>query len=135
MPVNLHFRARFVTYLLLFLFLFIAYLPLSSFLFALKNDALTTNFPNKYFFSASLHDGFLPLWNPYINFGLPLYADPGFAFWNPITWIFGFIGYTVPMMTVEILLYIWIAGITAFELSLWFGHSRRVSFCVGMMYM
>jgi hypothetical protein len=91
MPVNLNYRARILTYLLLFLFLFIAYLPLSSFLFALKNDALTTNFPNKYFFSASLHAGYLPLWNPYINFGLPLYADPGFAFWNPMTWVFGLI--------------------------------------------
>src|SRR5664279_647544 len=135
MPVNLHFRARFVTYLLLFLFLFIAYLPLSSFLFALKNDALTTNFPNKYFFSASLHAGYLPLWNPYINFGLPLYADPGFAFWNPLTWLFGLIGYSVPMLTVEILVYIWIAGMAMFELGIWLGFSRRVSFCLAAAYM
>jgi hypothetical protein len=119
-------RKRLIIYCCLFLFLVIAYLPLSSFLFALKNDALTTNFPNKYFFSAALHDGFLPVWNPYINFGLPLYADPGFAFWNPITWIFGLIGYSVPMLSVEILVYIWLAGITTYELGIWLGHTVRV---------
>jgi hypothetical protein len=135
MPVTGHLKKKLIPYCGMMVFLVIAYLPLSSFLFALKNDALTANFPQKYFFSASLHDGFLPLWNPYINFGLPLYADPGFAFWNPITWIFGYIGYTVPMLTVEILFYIWIAGMTAFELCLWLGHSRRVSFCIGMMFM
>jgi len=134
-PVNLNYKARILTYLLLLLFLFIAYLPLSSFLFALKNDALTTNFPNKYFFTASLHAGYLPLWNPYINFGLPLYADPGFAFWNPLTWLFGLIGYSIPMLSVEILCYIWLAGIASFELGIWLGHSRRVSFCMGVMYM
>jgi Bacterial membrane protein YfhO len=135
MPVNLNYRARILNYLLLLLFLFIAYLPLSSFLFALKNDALTTNFPNKYFFTASLHAGYLPLWNPYVNFGLPLYADPGFAFWNPLTWLFGLIGYSIPMLSVEILLYIWLAGIASFELGIWLGHSRRVSFCMGAIYM
>src|ERR1700682_5347010 len=116
-------RTRSLIYLLLLIFLVIAYLPLSSFLFALKNDALTTNFPQKYFFSAALHNGYLPLWNPYVNFGLPLYADPGFAFWNPITWIFGWIGYTVPMLSVEVLFYIWIGGIAAYELGTWLRHT------------
>jgi hypothetical protein len=128
-------RSRFFIYIGLLAFLVIAYLPLSSFFFALKNDALTTNFPNKYFFSASLHAGYLPIWNPYINFGLPLYADPGFAFWNPITWIFGWIGYSVSLLTIEILFYIWLAGISAFELGTWLGHGPRVSFCMGIIYM
>ncbi len=128
-------RNSYFIYLLLLVFLIIAYLPLSSSLFALKNDALTANFPNKYFFSAALKNGYLPIWNPYINFGLPLYADPGFAFWNPITWIFGWIGYSVPILSVEILFYIWIAGITAFELGIFLGHNKRVSFCLGVMYM
>ncbi len=128
-------KQHLTVYLKLLLFVLIAYLPLSSFLFALKNDALTTNFPNKYFFSASLHQGFLPIWNPYINFGIPLYADPGFAFWNPITWIFGALGYSVPMLSAEIIFYIWIGGIAMYRLGIWLGHSIPVSFCMGMMYM
>ena len=135
MPVKQDTRKRLLIYLLLLLFLVIAYLPLSSFLFALKNDALTTNFPNKYFFSAALHAGYLPIWNPYVNFGLPLHADPGFAFWNPITWIFGFIGYSIPMLSVETMFYIWLAGISSFELGLWLGHSQRASFCIGAIFM
>ncbi len=133
MTINI--RKGFFVYLLLLVFLLIAYFPLSSFLFALKNDALTANFPNKYFFSAALHDGYFPVWNPYINFGFPLYADPGFAFWNPITWLFGWLGYSVPMLSVEILFYIWIGGVGAYELGRWLGHARRVSFCMGIMYM
>jgi hypothetical protein len=135
MPLTQNTRRRFVNYFFLLLILLIAYLPLSSLMFALKNDALTANFPSKYFFSAALHSGYLPIWNPYINFGLPLYADPGFAFWNPFTWVFGWIGYSVPMLSVEILFYILIGGITAYELGVWLGHSARVSFCIGIMYM
>src|SRR5277367_2980438 len=105
MPNERHTGKDWLNYLLLGLFLYLAYLPLSSFLFALKNDALTENFPHKYFFSAALLPGHWPLWNPYINFGLPLYADPGFAFWHPLTWLFGAIGYNVYILTVEILVY------------------------------
>ncbi|HTS43130.1 MAG TPA: hypothetical protein VMH01_01960, partial [Puia sp.] len=122
-------------YLLLAFFLIIAYLPLSSFLFSLKNDALTDNFPNKYFFSAALQSGHLPLWNPYINFGLPLYADPGFAFWHPLTWLFGFIGYNVYLLTIEVLLYIWLAGVFMYELGKYLKHHLSVCFLMAIMYM
>lgn len=53
---------------LLVCFIWVAYLPLSSFQFALKNDAFVYNFPNKYFFSECLHHGIIPWWNPYLNF-------------------------------------------------------------------
>ena len=52
----------------------------------------------------------------------------GFAFWNPITWIFAGIGYSVPILSVEILFYIWIAGITAFELGVFLAGIRK-EFC------
>lgn len=124
-----------LNYLLLGLFLYLAYLPLSSFLFALKNDALTENFPQKYFFSAALHAGHGPLWNPYINFGLPLYADPGFAFWHPLTWLFGAIGYNAYILTVEILVFIWLGGIFMYRLGLFFGHTCRTAFLLALLYM
>ncbi|MFI5153162.1 MAG: hypothetical protein ACHQET_07505 [Chitinophagales bacterium] len=122
-------------YLLLGGFLILAYLPVVSFQFALKNDALTANFPNKYFFSAALRAGHLPLWNPYVNFGLPLYADPGFAFWHPITWLFGLIGYNLYTLAIEVLFYIWLGGIFMFRLGRYFNHSTRTSFCMALMYM
>lgn len=128
-------RKDLLNYLLLGLFLYVAFLPLSSFLFALKNDALTDNFPNKYFFSAALRSGYLPLWNPYLNFGLPLYADPGFAFWHPVTWIFGLTGYNVHTLSIEILVYIWMGGIFMYELGRYFRHNTLTCFNMGIMYM
>src|SRR5436305_13009828 len=102
---------QFKPYLLLLLILFIAYLPLSTFYFGMKNDAFSDNFPNKYFLSEALHAGTLPLWNPYLNFGFPIYADPGFAFWNPVTWLFAFAGYSAYTLTAAVLLYIYFAGV------------------------
>jgi hypothetical protein len=124
-----------LNYFLLGLFIYLAYLPLSSFLFALKNDALTQNFPHKYFFSAALHAGYWPLWNPYVNFGLPLYADPGFAYWQPLTWLFGMIGYNVYILAVETLTYIWLGGIFMYRLGMFLGHARRTAFLLGICYM
>ena len=97
--------------LLLLVVCLIAYLPISSFVFAPKNDAFVFNFPNKFFFSEAIRAGYLPAWNPYLNFGFPLYADPGFAWWQPITWLFGFIGYNAYTFSIEILFYIYLSGL------------------------
>lgn len=113
----------------------IAYLPVSSFLFALKNDAFLYNFPNKFFFSEALHAGYLPAWNPYLNYGFPLYADPGFAWWHPLTWIFSFIGYNAYTFTIEVLLYIYISGLGMYWLGKILGHHPATAFAMGCMFM
>ncbi|HEY5370350.1 MAG TPA: YfhO family protein [Hanamia sp.] len=116
--------------------LLVAYLPLSSFHFAMKNDAFSDNFPQKYFFSESIHSGYFPLWNPYLNFGFPIYADPGFAFWNPITWFWGsVIGYSAFSLTAEVLLYLFISGVTMYYLMKYFGFSAIIAILVSAMYM
>jgi hypothetical protein len=122
-------------YLLLLIVLLIAYLPLSSLHFAMKNDAFSDNFPNKYFLSQSLHAGIIPLWNPYMNFGFPIYADPGFAYWNPVTWLFAAIGYSAYTLTIEVLLYIYLGGAFMFRLCKWLNLSLPVAFIVACMYM
>jgi hypothetical protein len=119
----------------LFIFLLIAYLPLSSFQFALKNDAFIYNFPNKHFFSEAIRHGYLPTWNPYLNFGFPLYADPGFAWWHPITWIFGIIGYNPYSFTIEVLAYIYISGISMYWLAQNLGMEKITAFSIGCMFM
>lgn len=122
-------------YLLLLVVLLIAYLPLSSLHFAMKNDAFSDNFPDKYFLSQSLHAHIFPLWNPYMNYGFPVYADPGFAFWNPITWLFVIAGYSAYTLTVEVLLYIYLGGFFMFRLCRWLKFSSPVAFTVASMYM
>ncbi len=119
----------------IFLVCLIAFLPLSSFLFALKNDAFIYNFPNKFFFSEALRHGYLPVWNPYLNFGFPLYADPGFAWWHPITWLFGVLGYNAYTFTIEVLLYIYIAGLGMYWLGRNLNFHKKTSLMMGCMYM
>ncbi len=101
----------------------------------MKNDAFSDNFPDKYFISQSLHAGYLPLWNPYMNFGFPIYADPGFAFWNPITWLFAIFGYSTYALTLEVLLYIFLAGVFMLHLAKWLKLSAPIAFAVACMYM
>lgn len=128
--------AKLKPYLVLLVILLLAFLPVSSFYFAMKNDAFSDNFPNKFFFTESIHSGFLPLWNPYLNFGFPVYADPGFAFWNPITWFFGaIVGYNAYTLTAEVLLYIYIAGITMYHLGRYFNFTSHIAIAVACMYM
>lgn len=97
---------------------FIAYLPVSSFLFFLKNDAFTGYFPPKFFMSESIHAGYLPLWNPYINFGIPQYGDMSSGYWSPITWLIASTaGYNAYTFTLEVLLYLLIGGIGIYKLT------------------
>jgi len=127
---------NFKPYLLLLIILLLAFLPVSTFYFGMKNDAFSDNFPNKFFFTEAIHSGFLPLWNPYMNFGFPVYADPGFAFWNPITWFFGaVVGYNAYTFTIEVLLYIYIAGITMYRLGRYFHFTYPIAIAVASMYM
>ena len=95
----------------------IAFLPISSFLFFLKNDAFTGYFPPKFFMSESIHAGYLPLWNPYINFGFPQYGDMSGGYWSPITWIIASTaGYNAYTFTIETLFYIVVGGLGMFRL-------------------
>ena len=121
--------------LLLLGILLIAYLPVSSFLFSLKNDAFTDNFPNKYFLSEAIKAGIVPLWNPYLNFGYPIYADFGFAYYNPITWVFGVIGYNAYFFTIEVLIYIYISGLSMFTLCKSLFKSSSIALSCGAMFM
>jgi len=98
--------------------IWIAYLPVSSFLFFLKNDAFTGYFPPKFFMSESLQAGYIPLWNPYINFGIPQYGDMSSAYWSPLTWLVaGTIGYNAYTFTLELLMYILMGGLGMYRLT------------------
>lgn len=98
--------------------LFFAFLPISSFLFFIKNDAFNGYFPPKFFMSESIHGGYLPLWNPYINFGIPQYGDMSGGYWSPMTWLIAAtVGYNAYTFTLEVLLYILLGGIGMYQLT------------------
>ena len=124
------------TFLFFFIILFIAYLPVSSFLFFLKNDAFNGYFPPKFFMSESIHSGYLPLWNPYINFGLPQYGDMSSGFWSPITWLIAStVGYNAYSFTLELLFYILSAGIGMYLLCKFYEMNKHVCLIAGLSYM
>ena len=106
------------TILFFVVILFFAYLPVSSFFFFLKNDAFTGYFPPKFFMSESIHSGYLPLWNPYINFGFPQYGDMSSGYWSPVTWLIAStVGYNAYSFTLELLCYILIGGLGFYKLT------------------
>ena len=124
------------TFLLFAFVLIIAYLPVSSFLFFLKNDAFNGYFPPKFFMSESIYSGHLPLWNPYINFGLPQYGDMSSGYWSPVTWLVAATtGYNAYSFTVELLIYLLIAGFGMYKLCRFYCISKEVSIIAGVSYM
>ncbi|MBL0357939.1 MAG: hypothetical protein IPP72_14145 [Chitinophagaceae bacterium] len=124
------------TFLFFILVLFIAYLPVSSFLFFLKNDAFTGYFPPKFFMSESIHAGHLPLWNPYINFGIPQYGDMSSGYWSPVTWLIAStVGYNAYTFTLEVLLYILIGGIGMYQLTSYLQLHKQVCMMAAIAFM
>ena len=118
------------------LVVFIAYLPVSSFLFSLKNDAFNGYFPPKFFMSEALHQGQLPIWNPYINYGYPLHGDMSAGYWSPLTWfISATVGYNVYTYTLETLFYIFLSGIGMFILGKTIRLQKTIALVAAVTYM
>ncbi len=86
--------------------------------------------------SESIHAGHLPLWNPYINFGIPQYGDMSGGYWSPITWLiastFGYNAYT---LTLEVLFYILLGGIGMYKLTSFWKLDNRVRIIAGIAFM
>jgi hypothetical protein len=122
-------------YLLLLGLTALAYWPISLSIFSLKNDALNYFLPVRYQVSQSIHHGFFPAWSPYFNLGYALLGDSQSGVWNPFVWLFSMWGpYSLYMLQLETLLYVWLAGCGMYNLcryfntSLWVGLMAALSF-------
>lgn len=114
----------------------IAFWPIASFTFALKNDFFIGYFPPKFLLSETVNSGQFPLWNPYILFGLPFYADLNGAYWNPITWLIALTtGYSAYTLTIEILLYILLGGIGMHTLAKHYTSNRHIRIIAALSFM
>ncbi|MEN9569587.1 MAG: hypothetical protein RL172_818 [Bacteroidota bacterium] len=86
--------------------------------------------------SESLHAGHLPLWNPYINYGYPLYGDMSSGFWSPITWLIAAtVGYNAYSFTLELLLYLMLAAIGMYQLTKQLKLGRQVCLIAALAYL
>lgn len=114
----------------------LAYLPVTTFLYFLKNDAFNGYFPSRFFISETVHAKSFPWWNPYINFGLPQYGDMNAGFWSPITWLIAYaFKYNAFSFTTELIFYILISGIGFFKLCRFYKQTKSASFISGVAYM
>ncbi len=96
----------------------IAFFPVWSFIFSLKNDFFTQYFLQRFFIGQSISGQLFPMWNPYINYGLPVYTDMNGGFWYPLTWVNGLLsGYNAYSFTIEEVFHFAIAAIGMYMLS------------------
>lgn len=90
----------------------------------------------KFVMSEALHSNQLPLWNPYISFGLPFYGDMSSSYWSPITWLIAAtIGYNPYTLTIEVLIYLLVSGFGMHCLSGCFTNSRYIRLIAAISYM
>ena len=86
--------------------------------------------------SESIHAGQLPLWNPYINFGIPQYGDMSSGYWSPITWLIASTtGYNAYTLTLEVLFYILLGGIGMYRLTGLWVSEKHIRTCAGIAFM
>lgn len=86
--------------------------------------------------SESIHAGYLPLWNPYINYGLPQYGDMSSGFWSPVTWLVAStVGYNVYTFTIEEAFYLFLAGWGMYRLTTYWNLKKPICIIAGVAYM
>jgi len=123
-------------FLIFFLFVVIAYLPVFLPFFHIKNDLITQNLPTRYFISESLYSNYFPWWNPYIHFGIPQYGDMNNGFWNPCLWLIAkTLGYNIWTITLEEMLYILIGGWGMYKVLRELGITNGIGILIALSYM
>jgi hypothetical protein len=121
---------------LLIIITVIAYLPVSFFIFSLKNDSLVQYLPFRYHLSESIQHGYFPFWNPYLYTGFPIHADMQGMTWNPIVLtISSFTRYNMSVLEFEVVIYLVLAAIGMYSLLKSFSLSRVICILGGISYM
>ncbi len=121
--------------LLLLIAVSLAYWPLVTGSFALKNDSLVYFLPYRYHVSEAIRQGHFPWWNPYLYTGLPLHSDIQSGVWNPLVMIISlFTTYNMTVLQAELLIYLWLAALGMYALTRALGSSSKVSLLSGIIY-
>jgi hypothetical protein len=113
----------------------IAYRQVAMFHYTMKWDMMDQFFSCRYFISECLNHGIFPLWNPYINFGYPAYADPQSATFYPITWVISLLfGYNAYSIEGEYVLHLVVAGLGMYKLLESFGVNKASAIIFGVAF-
>jgi hypothetical protein len=102
---------------------------------ALKWDLLDVVFPFRYHFSSAASAGHFPLWNPYIQTGVPYYADLQAPTYYPELLVVSSLGgYTIYWMHFLIIVYFIVAFLGLFKLLTYFQYSNWTSSLAAFIY-
>jgi len=121
--------------LLLFLVIIVAFWQVAFLQNGMKWDFVDAFLPSRYFFSESILNNQFPLWNPYLLYGTPIFADLVSVF-NPEFWIVGnLFGYSNITLQYMFLVYILVAGVSFFWFLKQFDSEYKISLCLSVAYM
>ncbi len=91
--------------------------------------------PPRFLMSEVLKTNTLPLWNPYIAFGIPFYGDMSGTYWSPITWLIATTcGYNAYTLTIEVMIYIITGAIGMYFLSSHYTNKKYFCFIAAVAY-
>lgn len=122
-------------FLFLLLVVIVAFWQVSFLQNAMKWDFVDAFLPSRYFFSESIVNNQFPLWNPYLLYGTPIYADLVSVF-SPEYWLVGnMFGYSNISLQYVYLAYIFIAGVSFFYFLKQFGAESKLSLGLSVAYM
>ena len=124
-------------YLYLTLIAIVAYLPVSFFLYSLKNDILTLEYPINYFISQSLHQGVRPYWFNTWALGFPLEGFITWSIYNPFCLFFcGLFHYNIYVLHAEFIFFISFSGWCMYYFLVHtFNTDRKILFVLSICYM
>ncbi|MBW6534986.1 MAG: YfhO family protein [Mariniphaga sp.] len=121
--------------LILFLITIIAFWQIAFLQNGMKWDFVDAFLPSRYFFSESILNNQFPLWNPYLLYGTPIFADLVSVF-NPEFWIVGnLFGYSNITLQFMFLVYVFFAGISFFYFLKQFNSEDKISLGLSVAYM
>ncbi|MFL5741798.1 MAG: hypothetical protein ACJ75B_16365 [Flavisolibacter sp.] len=127
---------NFRQYIFLLLFACLAFWPLVTHIFSLKNDALSYFLPFRYQLSEAIRNGYFPFWSPYLYTGLPIHEDMQSGVWNPVVLIISlFTRYDMNVLQWETVFYIICGGIGFYKLCRFFGFQQSISLLLACSYM
>ncbi len=121
--------------LFLLVVVLLGYWQVAFFTQALKWDLIDVVFPFRFYFSECIQSGYFPFWNPYQQTGTPFYADlQAPTFYPELLYTSLFTGYSIYVMHILFMLYLFLAARGMYGLSLHFNKNHLASLLAGMSY-
>jgi hypothetical protein len=97
-------------------------------------DIMVQNYPFRHFFAQALAQGQLPLWNPAINCGFPLFAEGQAGALYPPNMLLALVLPTYAALSLNIAGHLWLGGAGMYGLLRALGTGRSAGLCAGLCY-